>query len=237
MLANFLDAVLRRLASLWRILGSPRITGDEKAARAVREAWANRGAETSGPGMGGAGTATGLLTRNVLVSSITAGVIVIALVLWAVFAVFGSNDSDSDGASGSSTGVASPTPFAGPVYLTEVTALGNAVAAARENGLVSDEFSHISRRIQFGEFAQAIGETYRADKGLLATPSDTEVWVFAFAGGVELDIGDGELVSYDNLTVVLDALTGRVYRIEAFYGDYESEARAPAWLAPPTPTP
>jgi hypothetical protein len=44
-------------------------------------------------------------------------------------------------------------------------------------------------------------------------------------------------VKYDNLTVVLDAITGEIYRVEAFYGEYESEARAPVWLRPPTPTP
>ncbi|MCH7982803.1 MAG: hypothetical protein IIC28_02415, partial [Chloroflexi bacterium] len=54
---------------------------------------------------------------------------------------------------------------------------------------------------------------------------------------VELKLVDGEIVKYDNLTVILDALTGHVYRVEAFYGEYESEARAPVWLSPPTPTP
>ena len=54
---------------------------------------------------------------------------------------------------------------------------------------------------------------------------------------MELNLVGGEVVKYNNLTVVLDALTGEVYRIEAFYGEYESEARAPSWLSPPTPTP
>jgi len=70
---------------------------------------------------------------------------------------------------------------------------------------------------------------------LLETPSETEIWAIAFAGDVQLELDNGERVEYDNLTVVLDALTGKIYRAEAFYGEYESEARAPAWLRPPTP--
>jgi len=61
--------------------------------------------------------------------------------------------------------------------------------------------------------------------------------VVAFAGDVELELSNGESVVYDNLTVILDALTAQVCRVEAFYGDYESEVRAPVWLRPPTPTP
>lgn len=233
MLEKFVGAVSRQLAFLWRSSGSPRIAGDEKAFRAVR-AWANRGARAPGSSTGEVSTRVSTQTRYIIVAS--SSLLVAALVLWLVFFGSGAGSEDSDSGSGVS-GAASPTPFAGPVYLTEVAALSSAVAAARENGLISSDFAHISRRIQFGEFAEAIGETYRADSGLLATAPDTEVWAFAFSGDVELILAGGEIVKYDNLTVVLDALTGQVYRVEAFYGDYESEARAPAWLSPPTPTP
>jgi len=84
---------------------------------------------------------------------------------------------------------------------------------------------------------QAIGELERAERGLLETPTDTEIWAVAFAGDVELELDNGEVVKYDNLTVVLDALTGKIFRVEAFYGEYESEARAPVWLRPSTATP
>ncbi len=238
----FAEAIARQLASLWRSFGSPRIAGDEKVFRRVRSAWVNRDIEIPGAGASGvageAGTGLGTRTRNAIVAS--SGALVAALVLWLVFVGFGASDKDDDdinGGSGAPNAVAPPTAFAGPVYLTEVAALDSAVAAARENGLVSSDFAHISRRIQFGEFAEAIGETFRAEKGLLATASDTEVWAFAFSGDVELKLDSGEVVKYDNVTVVLDALTGQVYRIEAFYGEYESEARAPVWLRPPTPTP
>ncbi len=221
------DAILRRLAFVWRSFGSPRIAGDEKAVRAVRSAWSSSGRVAE------VGTGVSTRARNAIIAS--SGVLVAVLVIWLVFVGFGARDDD--GVSGASTGMPTPTPFAGPVYLTEVAALGGAVAAARENGLVSSDFAHISRRIQFGEYAGAIGETYRADRGLLETPSDTEVWAFAFSGDVELKLNGGEVVKYNNLTVILDALTGQVYRIEAFYVEYESEARAPVWLRPPTPTP
>jgi hypothetical protein len=57
-----------------------------------------------------------------------------------------------------------------------------------------------------------------------------------FAGEVELILFNGELVKYENLAVVLGAITGEIYRLEAFYGEYESEAPAPAWLRPSPPT-
>ncbi len=224
MLDQVLQAVLQRLAAVWRVFGSPRITGDEKAASAVKSAWSDVGRA----GEVGAGWST--RTRRVVIAS--SGVVIAVLVVVALLALRGGGD-EPEGTSS----IPTPTPFAGPRYITEVRSLDIALAAAREAGLVSEEVSHVSRRIQFGEYARAIGEQDRAERGLLETPSDTEIWAVGFAGEVELQLGSGDRVEYDNLTVVLDALTGQVYRVEAFFGDYESEARAPAWLRPPTPTP
>jgi hypothetical protein len=154
--------------------------------------------------------------------------------VWGLFALIG---GDGDDELDSSVGLATPTPFTGPLYMTEVRSLSLALAAARDNGLVSQNFEHIGRRLLFGDYATAIGEADRAERGLLETPSETEVWIFAFAGDVQLELSNGERVDYDNLTVVLDALTGQIYRVEAFFGEYESEARASVWLRPPTPTP
>ena len=239
MLAKFVDAILHRLGFVWRSFGSPRIAGDEKAVRAVKSAWASRRRKMPGLGVNAVPGETGpwwkKLAPNVIIA--VSGLIVAVLVISILIISFATGDKDDDSPAGVSSGAPSPTEFAGPVFLTEVAALSSAVAAARENGLISNDFAHIARRIQFGAFADAIGETYRADRGLLAAPSDTEVWAFAFSGDVEFQLIGGETVKYDNLTVVLDALTGQVYRVEAFYGEYESEARAPAWLRPPTPTP
>ena len=91
--------------------------------------------------------------------------------------------------------------------------------------------------MQFRDYAAAIGQAFQAEEGHLEAPPDTEVWVFAFKGDVVLDIPGQPSLTFDNLTVVLDALTGDVLRAEAFYGDYESPLRAPVWLQPPTPTP
>jgi hypothetical protein len=225
MLDNFLKPILAVLASVWRTFGSPRIVGDEKAAKALKTAWEGRGSN------GEAGENLGTRTRNAVVAS--SGVLVAILVIWLLFAMVSSDDEES----ASSVGLATPTPFAGPLYMTEVRSLSLALTAARDNGLVSQDFEHVGRRIQFGEYAAAIGEADRAERGLLETPPETEVWAFAFAGDVQLELSNGEHVDYDNLTVVLDALTGQIYRVEAFFGDYKSEARAPEWLRPPTPTP
>jgi hypothetical protein len=65
--------------------------------------------------------------------------------------MFGGGDGDAD--SDSSTAIATPTAFAGPEFLTEVESLGIALTEARDNGLISTDFSHISRRLKFGEYA------------------------------------------------------------------------------------
>jgi hypothetical protein len=225
MLAMIVNAIISRLAFVWRIFGSPRIASDEKMITAVHSIWGKRYRVPKF----GSGTST--RARKAIVAS--SGVLVSALVIWLVIVGFGMGAADE-----TDTSAATPTPESGgTVYLTEVAALGNALVAARDNGLISKEITHISRRIQFSEYADAIGESYRADKGLLSASPDTEVWAIAFAGDVELMLITGEMVKYNNLTVVLDAITAEIYRVEAFYGEYETEARAAVWLRPPTPTP
>ena len=163
------------------------------------------------------------------------GLVSLVVLIWIISSAFSSGNEDGD--LSESAAIATPTPFTGHEFLTEVALLEIALTAARDSGLINTDVSHISRRLQFGEYAQAIGEFDRAERGLLETPSETEIWAVAFAGDVELELDSGEVIKYDNLTVVLDALTGKVFRVEAFYGEYESEARAPVWLKPPTVTP
>ena len=132
---------------------------------------------------------------------------------------------------------AEPTPTPEPAYMTEIEVLPLAVAALRENGFEGESFSHIARRVPFRDYATAIGQAFQAEEGHLEAPPELEVWVFGFRGDVRLDLPDEPSVYFDNLTVVLDALTGHVLRAEAFYGDFESPLRAPVWLRLPTPTP
>ncbi|MEE8046418.1 MAG: hypothetical protein V3T49_06225 [Dehalococcoidia bacterium] len=225
MLVEFLEVIFIRLKSVWRIFGSPRIAGDEKAAAAVKSAWTDKGRARN------VGSDLPPRTRYAILGA--TGVLIAAVLIWLVLGSFGGGDDDSD----VSSALATPTPFAGPEFMNEVRSLSIALSAARDSGLVSQNFEHVARRITFGEYATAIGEADRAERGLLETPSDTEVWAVAFAGDVQLELDTGDRVKYDNLTVVLDALTGKVYRVEAFFGEYESEARAPVWLRPATPTP
>ena len=226
MLDSFLQAILQRFAFIWRVFGSPRITGDEKAVSSVKSAWANKDAARQKT------TSITARTRNIIIGS--SGLVAAVLLIWFVMSTFGGDGTDEDSVNG---GFPTPTPFAGPEFMTEVQALSLALAAARDTGLVSQSFEHAARRIRFGEYAEAIGELDRAERGFLETPPETEIWAFGFVGDVVLELDNGERVEYDNLTVVIDALTGQIYRVEAFYGEYESEARAPNWLRPPTPTP
>ena len=224
MLDQFLQGLSNKLASVWRIFGSPRIAGSAKAASFSKTAWSKKGQVSPRT------PSLPARTRNAIIGF--GGVAVAILSIWLVMSLFSGDGDEVITAEGFPT----PTPFAGPEFMTEVQALSLALAAARDAGLVSQNFDHIGRRIRFGEYAVATGERNRADLGLLETPSETEIWAFAFAGDVRLELDNGEKVDYDNLTVVVDALTGNIYRVEAFYGDYESEARAPVWLRPPEPT-
>ncbi len=224
MLDQFLQALRGKLLAIWRISGSPRIAGSAKAASIGKTAWSKK--ERVNP----RSTSLTARTRNAIIG--IGGIVVAILSIWLVMSLLNGEDDELT----TEERFPAPTPFAGPDFMTEVQALSLALSAARDSGLVSQDFEHIGRRIQFGEYATAIGEGNRADRGLLETPPETEIWAFAFAGDVRLELDNGEKVEYDNLTVVVDALTGKIYRIEAFYGDYESEARAPVWLRIPDPT-
>jgi hypothetical protein len=224
MIDRIRQLIIDFLATIWRSFGSPRIAGDEKAVSSIKKAWSKRERAIE------KGTSLTARTRNIIIGA--SGLVVAAILIWLIISIYGGGDDLS-----SSSGLATPTPLTGPEFLTEVSALSLAVVAARDNGLVSQDFEHIARRVSFGEYAQAIGELNRADRGLLETSSETEIWAIAFAGDVQLELSNGERVDYDNLTVLVDALTGQIFRVEAFYGEYESEARAPIWLRPPTPEP
>jgi len=210
-----LGAVGSFVGAAWRMSGSPRIWGDAwtwAQARAAWVGWTRIAGRWAVPGVAGM-------------------VAVIALVAIVVPAILSRDPGDEPRVE------LEPTATPEPAYLTEVEALPLAVASLLENGFVGDSSAHIARRIRFGEYAAAIGQSFQAEEGLLEAPSETEVWVFAFKGDVELDVADQPAVRFDNLTVVLDALTGNVLRAETFYGDFESPLRAPVWLRAPTPVP
>lgn len=212
-----ISAVLKQYASVvWRVMGSPRMPWLERAVASM---------------LGVSVTVELPASRNARIAGIAVGgVITLSLVTWAGVAFTGGGDNQPEE---QVEATATPT----LAYLTELEALEEALVAARENGLTG-EFAHIARRITLFEYAQATGEAYRAEQGLLQAPADTEVWAVSFAGDVRAELSTGDVVQYDNITIVVDALTGQVYRVEAFYGDFESPARAPVWLRPPaTPTP
>jgi len=197
--------------------GSPRLWGDARA-------WARLTAAYAGwrriAGRWAAPAAIGL-------AGVAAVVVIVVIVV----------TTEGGGEGAVPAAEATPTPTPGPHYITEIEALPLAVTTLRQHGFVGESFTHIARRIPFGDYATAMGLAYQAEQGHLEAAPELEVWVFGFRGDVRLDLPDEPSVFFDNLTVVLDALTGDVLRAEAFYGDFESPLRAPAWLRLPTPTP
>ena len=210
-----LQAVWGGLAVAWRMCGSPRLWGDAWAWARLTGAY---GGWRSVAGRWAAPAALGL-----------AGLVTIGLIATIVVA--------TGGGEAEPVATEEPTPTPGPRYMTEIEALPCAVEALRENGFEGESFTHIARRVPFGDYATAIGQRFQAEQGNMEVPVDREVWVFAFKGNVRLELPDQPSVFYDNLTIVLDALTGGVLRAEAFYGDFESPLRAPVWLRIPTPSP
>ena len=212
---TIIGALARAAAAVWRVCGSPRIWGDAWV-------WARlTGAYAGWRGIAGRWAApAAIAAAAIAVLAITIPVAVL---------------TTRDGSERPPEPTPVPTP--GPDYMTEIEALPLAVTSLMDNGFVGDAFSHIARRVQFRDYAAAIGQAYQAEEGHLEAPPGREVWVFAFKGDVMLDIPGQPSVAYDNLTVVLDALTGDVLRAEAFYGDFDSPLRAPVWLRVSTPTP
>jgi hypothetical protein len=125
MLVQVLHAIVQRLAAVWRVFGSPRIMGDEIAASAVKSAWSDAGRA--------GGVSAGLSTRTRRAVIASSGVLIAVLIIVALLASRGGGESDE---SEISTTLATPTPFAGPRYMTEVQSLDIALVAAREAGLV-----------------------------------------------------------------------------------------------------
>ena len=199
--------------SAWRMAGSPRVPGAAALAKTV-----------SGAG-GALGSLPGVVKGLFVMALLTGAAVVAVVVVVKAFDPFSRGDKAPEA-------TVAPLP-----YLTEVDAVKAAVAAAIEKGMKSDDFAHISRRIQMRDYAAAIGESARVEAGFYEVRPETEVWAVAFTGEVTLDIGSARPIVYDNLTVVLDALSGKVYRVEAFYGDFETPARAPVWLQPRSGTP
>ena len=208
-------ALARAAAAAWRMSGSPRIWGDAWVWARLTGAYAGW---------------RRIAGRWAAPAAIAAAVIALLAVTIPV-AVLTTRDGRERPPE------PTPTPTPGPDYLTEIEALPLAVTSLTENGFVGDTFSHIARRVPFRDYAAAIGQAFAAEEGHMEAPPDLEVWVFAFKGDVVLDVPGQPSVAYDNLTVVLDALTGNVLRAEAFYGDFESPLRAPVWLRVSTPTP
>lgn len=174
-------------------------------------------------------------SRRLAGNRYVAGAVVVGAIVVVISIVIALVMTGEDNTAEVASGV-KPTPTRGPDYLTELDALPLAVDVLKTHGFAGNSFSHIARRVPFRDYASAIGEAFQADEGNLEIPPQREVWVFGFKGEIVLDVSDGTSVPYDNLTVVLDALSGDVIRAEAFYGDFESPLRAPVWLSVPTPT-
>jgi len=109
MLEEFYSRVIGILASIWRSFGSPRIAGAQKAVDAAKSLWSKKDQAKS------AGTGLPARARNAIIA--VGGVVVAIVLVWFVFSlVAGDDDSDEPELATLPT----PTPFTGPVYLTEI---------------------------------------------------------------------------------------------------------------------
>ena len=53
------------------------------------------------------------------------------------------------------------------------------------------------------------------------------MWVVSMRGDVTAPLLEGEVINFDNLTIVLDAISGERLHVEAFFEAFESDVKIP----------
>ncbi len=106
---------------------------------------------------------------------------------------------------------------------------------SRVYGLDGVQEKWIARRITFKEYALLGGERTLEFFGTPDVAPGAVVWVVSMKGEIQTQFLDQDPLTFDNITVVLDAVSGSTLQIETFYEDYETGLRIPNSFDPTTP--
>ncbi|MCH8102879.1 MAG: hypothetical protein IIB28_06980, partial [Chloroflexi bacterium] len=85
----------------------------------------------------------------------------------------------------------------------------------------------IARQINFGQYAELAGESTKSIFGTPDYSPSAVVWVVSMRGNVTGPLLGAEVINFDNLTIVLDAVSGERLHIETFFEDFESNLKIP----------
>ena len=113
----------------------------------------------------------------------------------------------------------------GGISLTE--ARDRAFEEAKTYGIEDPPDIWIARQISFGQYAELAGERTKAFFGTPDYSPSAVVWVVSLRGDVTAPLLEGEVLNFDNLTIVLDAISGERLHVETFFADFESDVKIP----------
>ncbi len=116
-----------------------------------------------------------------------------------------------------------------------IEARDRAFEEAKTYGIKAPPEIWIARQISFGEYSELAGERTKAFFGTPDYSPSAVVWVVSMRGDVTAPLLEGEVLNFDNLTVVLDAVSGDRLHVETSYEDFESAVRIPISYDPAGP--
>lgn len=116
-----------------------------------------------------------------------------------------------------------------------IEARDKAFEEAKTYGIDDPPDIWIARQISFGEYAELAGERTKAFLGTPNYSPSAVVWVVSMRGDVTAPLLEDDILNFDNLTVVFDAVSGERLQVETFFEDFESNIKIPIFYDPDEP--
>ena len=114
--------------------------------------------------------------------------------------------------------------------LTEDEALAIAFEEAQDLGLTEAPTVWLARQISFGEDSTLAGDRARAFAGTREVSPSAITWVISMNGNWSTPLLGDDVVDFDNVVVVLDAISGEPFQVASYFEDFESDVRLPGFF-------
>ena len=121
------------------------------------------------------------------------------------------------------------------IVITEDQAIALAFQEARDLGLAEAPTVWMARQISFGEYSTLAGDRARAFAGTPDVSPTAITWVISMSGEWSTPLLGDTVVEFDNVVVVLDAISGEPFQVATYFEDFESDVRLPAFFDPTGP--
>lgn len=119
--------------------------------------------------------------------------------------------------------------------ISETEVRDRAFEEARAFGIVDPPDIWIARQISFGQYADLAGERTKSFFGTPDYAPSAIVWVVSMRGEVTTPLLGDEVLNFDNLTIVFDAISGERLHVETFFESFESDVKIPIFYDPDEP--